>query len=110
MNAQELVKLIEGLIVVSGLAAIFWALFKNQTTKNVISTQNELIKTLQGQIQAIRDEAADLRNKHIDNEKAISKLQGQVDVYKELPLANLSSAMSELARNQAEILKIIKKK
>lgn len=103
MNFNEIVKLAEGLIVISGIAGVIFAIFKDGTTKATIQSQKDLIDTLSTQV-------TQLRTLHIENEKAIAELKGQVSVYKELPLSELSNSMRELAKAQSEILKLIKNK
>lgn len=102
MNSAELTKLIEGLIVIAGMGAIMFAVFKNQTVKQTITSQKELIETLSSQV-------TELRTLHLENEKAIARLTGQVEVYKELPLADLARSMQEIANTQQQILKELKK-
>lgn len=102
MTPNEIIKLLEGLIVIAGVASIFYAVFKNSTVKATIQSQKELIDTL-------NDQVNQLRTLHIDNEKAISKLSGQVEVYKEIPLSELASSMKSMAETQAVILKLLKK-
>ena len=101
MLADETIKLIEGLVVLTGIGAVVFSVFKNQTVRTTIQSQKELIETLSTQI-------SELRTLHIENEKAISKLQGQVEVYKELPLSEMAHSMRELAVTQKQILSIIK--
>jgi uncharacterized protein HemX len=101
MTADEIMKLVEGLVVLTGLGAVIFSVFKNQTVKATIQSQRELIETLSTQV-------SELRTLHIENEKAISKLQGQVEVYKELPLSDLARSMGELAATQKQILGILK--
>jgi hypothetical protein len=102
MTPDELVKLVEGLIVISGIAAIVYAVFKNSTVKQTIQSQKELIETLTGQV-------AELRQLHIDNEKAIARLTGEVSVYKTLPLSELAKSMQTIVDTQQKILKELKK-
>lgn len=78
MGFNEVVKQLEGLVVITSVVGIIFALLKTGTTKATIQSQKELIETLTTQVN-------ELRNLHIENEKAISELQGQVSVYKELP-------------------------
>jgi regulator of replication initiation timing len=103
MTPDELAKLIEGLIVISGIAAIVYAVFKNSTVKQTIQSQKELIETLTSQV-------AELRTLHIENEKAIARLNGEVSVYKELPLTELSKSMQTIVETQQNILKVLKEK
>lgn len=102
MTSSELTKLIEGLIVIGGIAAVVYAVFKNQTVKQTITSQKELIETLSAQV-------TELRTLHMENEKSIARLAGQVEVYKELPLADLATSMKEIANTQQQILKELKK-
>lgn len=103
MDTAELTKLAEGIIVLTGIGAVVFAVFKNQTTNQTIRSQKELIETLTTQV-------GELRTLHLENEKAIAKLTGQVEVYKELPLKELADSMQRLVLTQTEILKILKKR
>lgn len=102
MTPQEIVKLIEGTVVVAGIAAIFFAVFKDKTTRAIITQQKDLIDTLSAQV-------GELRTLHMDNEKAISRLEGQVEVYKELPLSKIATAMEQITLTQGKILKELEK-
>lgn len=103
MGFNEVVKQLEGLVVITSVVGIIFALLKTGTTKATIQSQKELIETLTTQIN-------ELRNLHIENEKAISELQGQVSVYKELPLNQLSTSMAEIVKAQKDILRLLKQK
>jgi hypothetical protein len=103
MQISQIVGTIEALVVLLGVTGVIYALFKNGSTRATIASQKDLIETLSRQVET-------LRQLHIDNEKAISELKGQVSVYKELPLDKLANSMGEMAVAQKEILKIINKK
>lgn len=103
MGFNEVVKQLEGLVVITSVVGIIFALLKTGTTKATIQSQKELIETLTAQVN-------ELRNLHIENGKAISELQGQVSVYKELPLNQLSTSMAEIAKAQKDILRLLKQK
>lgn len=103
MGFNEVVKQLEGLVVITSVVGIIFALLKTGTTKATIQSQKELIETLTAQVN-------ELRNLHMENEKAISELQGQVSVYKELPLNQLSTSMAEIAKAQKDILRLLKQK
>lgn len=102
MTPQEFIKLLEGTIVVAAIAAVFFAVLKDRTTKAVIEQQKDLIDTLTGQVN-------ELRTLHMQNEKAISKLEGQVEVYKELPLTKIANAMEQITKTQGLILEELRK-
>ena len=103
MTPNDLVKLAEGLIVIAGIAAVVYAVFKNSTVKATIQSQKELIETLTAQV-------AELRTAHIENEKAIAKLSGQLEVYKEIPLKVIAESLEKLVDGQESILKSLKGK
>lgn len=102
MNSQEILKLLEGLIVVTGVGSLIYVFFTDTTSKVTIRSQRDLIETLSNQVK-------ELRTLHMDNEKAIAELKGKVSVYKELPLSELANSMKKLADAQSEIMNILKK-
>lgn len=89
VTPEDLIRLAEGIIVLAGIAAVVYAVFKNQTVKQTIQSQKELIETLKVQVD-------ELRTLHIDNEKAIAKLSGQLEVYKEIPLKEISKSLNSI--------------
>lgn len=103
MDTAELTKLAEGIIVLSGIGAVIFAVFKNQTTQQTIRSQKELIETLTTQVD-------ELRTLHMQNKEALARLTGQVEVYKEIPLRDLATSMEKLVETQTEILKILKRR
>lgn len=109
MTLQEIVKLIEGTIVVAAIAAVFFASFKHKSTQTIIEQQKELIDVLTTRVDTALSENKELRHLHLQNEKAISKLEGQVEVYKELPLTKIATAMEQITETQGKILKELEK-
>ncbi len=99
---SDIIRLTEGLLVVIGVAGVVYAVFKSQTTKQTISSQKELIETLTTQIH-------ELRTLHLENEKAIAKLSGQLEVYKEIPLKEIGESLKQLSETQKKILSKITK-
>lgn len=98
MTPNDLVRLVEGLIVIAGIAAVIYAVFKNSTVRATITSQKELIDTLTAQV-------SELRTLHIQNEKSIAELQGQVSVYKELPLSEIAKSISDMSKSHEAMLK-----
>lgn len=96
MSTNDLLRLLEATLVIGGTLAIIYAVFKNTTVKATIQSQKELIDTLSEQV-------SQLRQLHIDNEKDIAELRGQVSVYKELPLKELAESMESIAKGNALI-------
>jgi hypothetical protein len=102
MSPQELIRLLEGIIVIGGAGAIIFAVFKNSTVKQTIASQKEFIETLTGQVN-------ELRTLHMSNKEEIAELRGQVSVYKELPLKELAHSMKKISETQEKILTQLKK-
>lgn len=101
MTPEDLIRLAEGIIVLVGIGAVVYSVFKSQTTRTTITSQKELIETLTVQVQ-------ELRTLHIENEKAIAKLSGQLEVYKEIPLKDISETLKALHDDHKIIMKSLK--
>lgn len=86
------------------LAGIILALLyvKSRIPGETIKQQGELIK-------ALTERQNELINAHVSNEKAISELQGQIKVYKELPLQQIANSLKMLETLPAEFEKISNK-
>lgn len=97
----DLIRTLEALLVLGGIGAIVYSVFKNSTVRTTIQSQKELIDTLTVQV-------SELRTLHIENEKAIAKLTGQLEVYKEIPLKTIAKSLEKLAVAQDKILKQLK--
>jgi hypothetical protein len=92
------------LIISSGLA------LRAKIPKQTIADQKELIDTYEKRLKSLENQREDDRHQHIENVKAIAELQGQINVYKELPLQQLADTMREIAQAQKSILDIVSKK
>lgn len=102
-----------GLIAVIASAVV---ITRSTTTKTTIESQKELIDTLLLGKEEQKDQINDLMQKHIESSKAISGLQGQVDVLKDIPLREISGDMKKIAtemisisKNQKEVVELLKK-
>lgn len=98
---QEVQGIIIGAEIIAGaiIAAIF---IRSRIPKETIAQQGELIKTLTQRQQELLDA-------HVINEKAISELQGQIKVYKELPLQQIASSLKMLETLPSEFERISQK-
>lgn len=86
-----------GLGEVLAAIAIAWLYVKSRIPKQTIEQQAILIDTLKGRVDEMeKDNKAQLL-KHIESEKAIADLQGQIKVYKELPLQEISISLKALS-------------
>lgn len=86
-------------LIVSSVLAI-----RSQIPKQTIQNQKELIETYEKRLKALEDEEKANKKQHIENVKAIAELQGQINVYKELPLQSLADSMKEISATQHLIL------
>lgn len=102
MTASDLIKLIEGTLIIAGVCAIFFAVFKDRTTRAVIEQQKQLIDTQKERIDL-------LEAQHIENARAIGELQGEVRAYKKIPLDDIAKSIKQIATTNKEILKIVAK-
>lgn len=78
------------------LAALF---VKSRIPKETIEQQGKLIEALTAR-------QTELLAAHVANEKAISELQGQIKVYKELPLRQIADSLKILETLPAEFERI----
>lgn len=82
--------------------------------KQTIENQKDLIETYEKRLKALEDQSAEDRKNHLEQVKAIADLQGQIKVYKELPLQEMATAMQKIsevnetiARSNEQILKTL---
>jgi uncharacterized membrane-anchored protein YhcB (DUF1043 family) len=91
-------------LIVGIMLAVLY--IKSRLPKETIDQQTKLITALEGRIKAMEDESKEQLKKHIENEKAIADLQGQIKVYKELPLQDIAKSLKALENLPAEFEKI----
>lgn len=82
---------------VVGIGGGILALF-SRIPKQTIDNQRALIETYEKRLKALEDQKEEDHRTQIDNVKAIADLQGQIKVYKELPLQQMAKAMEEISR------------
>lgn len=81
---------------------------RSTTVKQTINQQATLIKTLEQRIKSLEDQGKADKQLHIVNAKAISQLEGQLQVYKEIPLVDIAKSMTQLTVSNEEILQTLK--
>lgn len=83
------------------VAAILLALLyvKSRIPKQTIEQQSQLIGALQDRVKLLEDA-------HHTNQKAIGTLEGQIKVYKELPLQEIAKSLQVLETLPADIQKM----
>ena len=95
---QDIQIVIIGAEIIAGV--IITALFvRSRIPKETIEQQGKLIE-------ALTQRQKELLDAHVMNEKAISELQGQIKVYKELPLQQIANSLKILETLPAEFERI----
>jgi predicted phage tail protein len=97
-----------------GIGGGILALF-SRIPKQTITNQKELIDTYEKRITALEQQKEEDHKTQLENVRAIADLQGQIKVYKELPLREMARAMQEIsevnktiAESNTEILKTLR--
>lgn len=108
MDPLSLIGYIVG--VGGGILALF-----SRIPKQTITNQKELIDTYEKRITALEQQKEEDHKTQLENVRAIADLQGQIKVYKELPLQEMARAMQEIsevnktiAESNTEILKTLR--
>lgn len=108
MDPLSLIGYIVG--VGGGILALF-----SRIPKQTITNQKELIDTYEKRISALETQKEEDHKTQLENVRAIADLQGQIKVYKELPLQEMARAMQEIsevnktiAESNTEILKTLR--
>ena len=112
MNENTTILPIIGYIAgIFGLIAVVVAGYivaRSTATKTTIDNQKELITTLLQGKDELKDEVRILQEKDREKGTAISTLQGQVEILRNIPLKDISTDMKSISDTQLEILKILK--
>jgi len=100
MNGQIIQDTLIAVGLLGGTLLYYKGRVPQQTIKNlteVNASYVELNSTYEKRIKALELQAQDDKSKHLENTKSIARLQGQVDLYKELPLRELADGIKEVA-------------
>ena len=73
--------------------------------KSKIKTDN--LKDLRERVDILEKEREYARTQHIENQKAIANLEGQLKTYKEIPLKKIADSLSELSLSNGQILSVL---
>lgn len=87
-------------LIVGSILALF-----SRLPKQTIENQKDLIETYEKRLKALEDQSAEDRRNHLEQVKAIADLQGQIKVYKELPLQEMATAMQRISQVNETIAK-----
>jgi predicted RNase H-like nuclease (RuvC/YqgF family) len=104
------VEIVVGLIVFGGVLGITWANFKNKNKaqavkidNNALTAAKSLIEVQKEQLENSKTEMKDLQDKHIQNQREIGELRGELKSLKEVPLRQISQALKQISDNQVLI-------
>ncbi len=74
-----------------------------QNAKSKIKDDN--IKDLVARVEILEKEREYAREQHLENQKAIAHLEGQLKTYKDIPLQQIADSIKALATTQDAVLK-----
>lgn len=101
MNALAIMGYV-ALAISSGL--VIYA--NNQSAKSKIKDDNN--KDLTARVEILEKEREYAREQHIENQKAIANLEGQLKTYKDIPLQQIATSIEEQAKASKEILNVLR--
>lgn len=70
--------------------------------------KNENIKDLINRVAILEKERAIAQEQHLENQKAIANLEGQLATYKEIPLKSIAGSLEQLTESNKSILETLK--
>ena len=69
--------------------------------------KDENLNDLKERVAILEKEREEARTQHIENQKAIANLEGQLKTYKEIPLKAIAASLSELSQSNGQILSVL---
>lgn len=72
-----------------------------------VKTDN--LNDLKERVEILEKEREESRRQHIDSQKAIANLGGQLATYKEIPLKSIAKSLDELSKSNGKILDRLEK-
>lgn len=66
--------------------------------------KDENLNDLKERVAILEKEREEAREQHIENQKAIANLEGQLKTYKEIPLKQIANSLTELSASNGQIL------
>lgn len=70
-----------------------------------VKTEN--LKDLKERVEILEREREEARQQHLENQKAIANLEGQLSTYKEIPLKQIAGSLTELSKSNDKILTVL---
>lgn len=84
-----------------GVAGAITVVFSKVKTDN--------LNDLKERVEILEKEREFARQQHIENQKALSNLEGQLSTYKEIPLKSIAKSLDELSKSNGKILSRLEK-
>ena len=84
-----------------GVAGAITVVFSKVKTDN--------LNDLKERVAILESEREFARQQHIENQKAISNLEGQLSTYKEIPLKSIAKSLDKLSKSNGKILSRLEK-
>ena len=100
LNGQTFQDVMFAIALIGGVIVYSRSRIPQQNVKNLTA----LTDTYEKRIRALEDELKDNHQLQLNNVAAIADLQGQIKVYKELPLQQLANGIDKVAATQDKIL------
>ena len=100
---------IVGLAEVAGVIILSILYIKSRLPGQTIKQQTDLISALEKRVKAMEDERTEFVAQNNANAKAIASLEGQISVYKELPLQDIAKSLKILENLPTEFAKMTEK-
>ena len=93
-------------IVISSSFLIVSSVFylRSKLPRATIDNQKELINVLDAKVKLLEAQSNEDKRQNLENVKAIADLQGQIKVYKEIPLQQIAESMKLLLDTNKLIL------
>lgn len=103
MNTLDLSNIFSVAGYVAGVAgALFYA--RSKVPGQTIANYEKLTVAQEKRIKALEDQSKIDHQNHLDSIRAIADLQGQIKVYKEMPLQEMATAMQKISDTNQLIL------
>jgi len=75
--------------------------------RSKVKTDN--LKDLKERVEILEKEREFAREQHLENQKAISNLEGQLATYREIPLKSIALSLDRLSHSNESILRVLSK-
>lgn len=69
--------------------------------------KDENLRDLKERVDILEHKLEDAHKQHVENQKAISNLEGQLQTYKEIPLKQIANSLTELSASNGQILAVL---